>query len=128
MIYLLDKSALATRHGDKARSRLERLILAGQLGVCEISALEILYSARGPKDYSRLEADLRAYRWLGTTQLCLERALSVQAMLATRGQHRVPIPDLIIAATAEQHGVTVLHHDRDFEIIAGVTDQPVERI
>jgi predicted nucleic acid-binding protein len=46
-----------------------------------------------------------------------------------RGQHRIPsIPDLIIAATAELAGLTVLHLDKDFEVIAQVTGQPVERL
>jgi len=38
------------------------------------------------------------------------------------------IPDLIIAATAELAGLTVLHLDKDFEIIAEVTGQPTERL
>jgi hypothetical protein len=52
----------------------------------------------------------------------------VLALLAGRGQHRAPsIPDLIMAATAELAGLTVLHLDKDFEVIADVTGQPVER-
>lgn len=38
------------------------------------------------------------------------------------------MPDLIIAATAELAGLTVLHLDQDFEVIAQVTGQPVERL
>ena len=38
------------------------------------------------------------------------------------------IPDLIIAATAELTGLTVLHFDKDFDIIAGITGQPLERL
>ena len=50
-------------------------------------------------------------------------------MLADRGQHRAPsIPDLIIAATAELAGLTVLHLDKDFDLIAAVTGQPIERL
>ena len=50
-------------------------------------------------------------------------------MLADRGQHRGPsISDLIIAATAELAGLTVLHVDKDFEVIADITGQPVERL
>jgi predicted nucleic acid-binding protein len=53
--------------------------------------------------------------------------VEILALLADRGQHRAPsIPDLIIAATAELAGLTVLHLDKDFEIIAAVTGQPVE--
>jgi len=57
------------------------------------------------------------------------RAVEVLALLAERGQHRAPaIPDLIIAATAELAGLTILHLDQDFEVIAQVTGQPVERL
>ncbi|MFR9750997.1 PIN domain-containing protein [Nocardia sp. 004] len=46
-----------------------------------------------------------------------------------RGHHRAPsIPDLLIAATAEQGKLIVLHADEDFEIISEITGQPVERL
>ena len=49
--------------------------------------------------------------------------------LAGQGQHRAPsIPDLLIAATAERAQLTVLHLDKDFELIAGITGQAVERL
>jgi predicted nucleic acid-binding protein len=58
-----------------------------------------------------------------------DRAVDVLTLLADRGQHRAPsIPDLIIAATAELAGLTVLHLDQDFDVIAQVTGQPVERL
>ena len=51
------------------------------------------------------------------------------ADLAERGKHRAPsIPDLLIAAVAELAQITVLHADKDFELIAEVTGQPVERL
>ena len=51
----------------------------------------------------------------------------MQQLLADRGQHRAPsIPDLVIAATAELAGLTVLHFDKDFDLIAALTGQPVE--
>jgi predicted nucleic acid-binding protein len=58
-----------------------------------------------------------------------ERAVEVQLLLAEQGQHRAPsIPDVIIAAIAELAGLTVLHVDKDFELIAALTGQPVERL
>ena len=55
------------------------------------------------------------------------RALELQSVLAERGQHRAPsIPDLLIAATAELADLTVLHLDKEFELIAQITGQPVE--
>lgn len=50
----------------------------------------------------------------------------MQEALAETGLHRgVKVPDLIIAAIVEHHGVSVLHYDDDFERIATVTGQPV---
>jgi predicted nucleic acid-binding protein len=58
-----------------------------------------------------------------------DRAVEVQSILAERGQHRAhSIPDLLIGAAAELAGLTVLHLDKDFELIAQLTGQPVERI
>jgi predicted nucleic acid-binding protein len=57
------------------------------------------------------------------------RAVEVQMLLADQGKHRAPgIPDLLIAAAAERAGHTVLHLDKDFELIAETTGQPVERV
>ena len=53
----------------------------------------------------------------------------MQLSLAGKGKHRAPsIPDLIIAATAELVGLTVLHMDKDFDLIADLTGQAVERL
>ena len=38
------------------------------------------------------------------------------------------IPDLLIAAAAELAQRTVLHLDKDFDLIAELTGQPVERL
>lgn len=57
-----------------------------------------------------------------------DRAVEILTFLADR-QHRAPfIPDLIIATTAELAGLTILHVDKDFEVIADLTGQPVERL
>lgn len=54
--------------------------------------------------------------------------VEVQTLLADRGRHRAPsVPDLVVAATAELAGLTVLHLDKDFNLIAEVTGQPTER-
>jgi predicted nucleic acid-binding protein len=58
-----------------------------------------------------------------------DRAVEILTVLADRGQHRAPsIPDLIVAATAELAGLTVLHLDNDFDLIGEITGQPLERL
>lgn len=46
-----------------------------------------------------------------------ERAIELQHELGRRGQHRLPIPDLVISAAAQATGLVVLHYDSDFERI-----------
>lgn len=63
-----------------------------------------------------------------TQEICA-RALEVQSRLASRSQHRGCGPaDLLIAACAEVHRVTLLHYDSDFDRIAGITGQTVRWI
>lgn len=50
----------------------------------------------------------------------------MQRLLAAKNQRGRKVPDLLVAAAAEAEGLTVLHYDADFDLIAGVTGQPVE--
>jgi predicted nucleic acid-binding protein len=52
-----------------------------------------------------------------------------QRDLADRSWHQSASPvDLVVAATAAHHKLTLLHADRDFDAIARITGQPVRRI
>lgn len=56
-----------------------------------------------------------------------DRAREIQAELVARGQHRaVALPDLLVASVADVEGLTVLHYDGDFDLIAAITGQPTE--
>jgi len=128
-IYLVDKSALEQRrHVDAARDLLTLLLSQGALASCHIIALEVLYSARNLADYESLQVDIAALPWLPVTVEAMDRAMEVQDLLARRGQHRMPLPDLMIAATAELHEATVLHYDHDYDLISAVTGQPAQWI
>ena len=127
-IYLADTSVyvLQGRHPE-VRRRFESLLVAGRLAACEMTALEYLNNAPHPKGYEILWGALRTQRWLDVTAEAMSRALDVHRSLARQSQHRhFRLPDLVIAATAEVHGVTVLHYDTDYDRIAAVTGQPVE--
>lgn len=55
------------------------------------------------------------------------RALAVQTALWRSGRIRaVGFPGLLIASVAEREGVTILHYDGDFDLIAQVTGQPTQ--
>jgi len=125
--YLADKSALARVHLAPVASRLESLFLAGEVATCGIVDLELLFSARSTADYLAILADQRSLPRAEVGEAGIERAVVVQTALARKGHHRsLSIPDLLIAAVAEAAGLTVLHYDSDFDLVAEVTGQPTE--
>lgn len=127
MRYLIDKSALARMQVEAVQKRLAPILEAGEAATCSIIDLEVLFSARSREDYDQIRRRRAlAYHSVPITEAIFQRAIEIQAGLAKSGRHRVPIPDLIIAATAESAGLVLLHYDRDFDLIAEVTGQPME--
>ena len=126
--YLADKSALARFPNPTVERRLRPLVEEGLVATCAIVDLEVLYSARSAADYQAILEERRGFESVPITPEVMDRALEVQGLLARRGQHRVPIPDLILAAAAEIAHVAVLHYDADFERIAEVSKQKQEWI
>ena len=126
--FLADKSALARLHLPEVRSILGPLIENGLVATCAVVEFEILWSTRSPQQYSEVYEDRSiGYEWLSTDDTDWRRALDVQGQLWATGRMRaVPLPDLLIAAVAERHRVTVLHYDADFDTIADLTGQPTE--
>jgi predicted nucleic acid-binding protein len=127
--WLADTSAVVRLLRDeRAYVRWEDMIARRLVAICPITELEILYSARSPADRADLLDDLgEAFGWLAVPDRAYERALAVQAELTARGQHRAPGPvDLLVAAAADLHGVTLLHYDRDFDQIADVSGQAMQ--
>lgn len=102
---------------------VEQLGAAGRLGRAGICDLEVGFSARNAQEWDQLIGALRAFQLVETTSAHVQRALQVQRLLAERSQRGRKIPDLLIAAAAEQLGVVVLHYDADFDEIAAVTGQ-----
>ncbi|HEX8690410.1 MAG TPA: PIN domain nuclease [Solirubrobacterales bacterium] len=128
--YLADKSALTRRETrPEVRETLEPLLVAGEVATCGVVDLELLYSASGRATYRALAEALRGMPRVPVTDDCVRRALTVQAMLAERSQHRaVSLPDLLVAACAEAAELSVLHYDADFERIGELTGQPTQWI
>lgn len=128
--YLADKSALARLGEPAVAARLAPLIELGMVATCAAIELEVLYSTQNHAQYEAVAADRRSgFEWLAMPEEVWDRALQVQRELSPREQlSAVGIPDLLIAATAERHGVTILHDDSDFEIINRITKRPIEWI
>ena len=129
--WLIDKSALVrlARSPDAAEwaGRIER----GLVRISTVTRLEIGFSARSAEDLragvSRPPLARMPVEYL--TPAIEDRSVEVQLVLAERGLHRAAsIPDLLVAATAELAQLTILHLDKDFDLIAQITGQPVERL
>ena len=129
--WLIDKSALVRLAASPDAAEWAVRIERGLVRITTVTRLEAGYSARsGPDLRAGLQQPpLSSLPVEYLTPAIEDRAVEVLTLLADRGQHRAPsIPDLIIAATAELAGLTVLHLDKDFEVIAQITGQPVERL
>lgn len=126
--WLADTSALSRLSNPTVAAVLAPRVETGTVGMCGMVALELLYSARSPAEHARSRDHMRGgFEWLAIADGEWERAIDVQAALAAQGRLReVKLPDLLIAATAERHRVTVIHYDSDFDVIAQVTGQRTE--
>lgn len=131
--WLIDKSAFVRMQGGQVanmaawNSRIER----GLVHLSTVTRLEIGYSARSGaaarEGFATPPLSLMPIEYL--TPAMEDRAWEVQMLLADSGHHRGPsIPDLLLAATAEKTGLTLLAVDKDFGLIAHITGQPVETL
>lgn len=129
--WLIDKSALARLAASPDAAEWATRIERGLVRITTVTRLEVGYSARSGADLREAfrQPPLSSMPVEYLTPAIEDRAVEVLTLLADRGRHRAPsVPDLIIAATAELAALTVLHLDKVFEVIAGLTGQPVERL
>lgn len=131
--WLIDKSAYVRMQAGRAAQIDEwnARIGRGLVRLSTVTRLELGFSARsgdaGREAFGLPPLSLMPIEHL--TPAMEDRAFEVQMLLADRGRHRAPsIPDLLIAATAEKAGLTVLAVDKDFALIAEITGQPVETL
>ncbi|MFI1911777.1 PIN domain nuclease [Nocardia sp. NPDC020380] len=126
-LYLIDTSGLFRILQDKHRQSWMDRLTAGVIATCPVVELEFLYSARSLADRLEKQRLLRdLFGWVPMPDQAYEQAETIQQLLTEHGMHRSAGPvDLLIAATASHHRLTVLCDDRDFQTVARVTGQPV---
>lgn len=112
-LILIDKSAWV-------RADPEEIERHGEPCLCAITRLEILFSATSPAGYAEQQAVLALFRDLRVDAQTIATAETARHELATRGEHRISIPDLVIGACAQQHAADILHVDRHFDVLADV--------
>jgi len=126
LTHLLDTSVLTRLREPTVRERIDPGAERGELARAGISDLEIGFSARNAAEWDRLADAMDAFELIETTADHVRRAKQVQRLLASKHQRGRKLPDLLVAAAAEDRGLTVLHYDADFDLIAAVTGQPCE--
>ena len=121
--FLIDTSVLKRLDRPEIRQVVEPLAVDGALGRATICDLEVGYSARNAAEWELLVGALGTFSRVETSAGHVRRALQVQRLLAHGSQRGRKIPDLLVAAAAEELDAVVLHYDADFDRIAAVTGQ-----
>jgi predicted nucleic acid-binding protein len=126
--YLADTSALARLNKPEVAAVLGPLIEAGLVATCGVIEFELGWATRTAAELDLVRADrAEGYELLAAHDEDWHRALEVQAALWRSGRVRaVGFPDLLIAAVAEREHVTLLHYDSDYDLIAAITEQPMQ--
>lgn len=120
---LADKSAWVQQaYSEAARDRIDLLRATGRLKLCAVTIAELLYSSRSADEMAADQEDLSLLGVLHIDAEAEDKVTWIMRQLASRGQHRAPsIADLFVAAVALTHDATVLHYDKDFELIADIS-------
>jgi predicted nucleic acid-binding protein len=126
LTHLADTSVLTRLAVPEVGAAIRPLLQTAALARSAMTDLEIGVSARNGDEWYALEDALEVCGALEIDAADFRRALDVQRLLAAAGQRGRKVPDLLIAAVAERHRLTVLHYDGDFDLIAAITGQSAE--
>lgn len=123
LTHLIDTSVVSRLGAPTVRTVIEPLVHEGRVARAGITDLEVGYGSRNAREWDQDMADLSVFGLVETTADHVRRARQVQRLLAARSQRGRKVPDLLIAAAAEEAGLTLMHYDADFDRIAQVTGQ-----
>jgi hypothetical protein len=126
LTHLLDTSVITRLGRPEVRITVDPLAYSGLLGRAGITDLEVGYGSRNAREWDEAMADLSVFELVETTTSHVRRARQVQRALAMHSQRGRKVPDLLIAAAAEEAHLILLHYDNDFDLIAEVTGQACE--
>jgi predicted nucleic acid-binding protein len=128
-VWLADTSAWIwsrRREYPEVRRGFDALLIEGELAICDVVRLELLYGTRSGEEHDRRRLELSALVNCPIGPDEWERAVETQSRLAHLGADHVKVAkwqDIVVASAAESAGIDVLHYDEDFEWISRVTGQ-----
>lgn len=122
MTYLADTSAVWRLLRGQIGDPWPRYVAQGLVGICPPVESELMVSVRADRDFEPFFAVLRStFGWYPVLDDPWRHILAVQRDLIKIGHHRGPSPlDILIALTAQEHRLTLIHADGDFASIAKV--------
>jgi predicted nucleic acid-binding protein len=122
MTYLADTSAVWRLLRGQIDQPWPSYVARGLIALCGPVEAELMVSVRAERDHEPFFAVLsRTFGWCPTPDDPWRQVLAVQRDLLRIGHHRGPSPmDIVIALTAAEHRLTLLHADADFDAIAKV--------
>ncbi len=130
MTYLADTSMVVRlRRGQDIAPHWVDAVKAGLVGICPAVEAELTRATKSKADRDQLRSQLRTvFGWHPMPDDAWRFVEQVQGSLVDLGQHKGPsVVDLLVAATAEAWGLTILHVDADFDTIARVSALRVQR-
>ena len=119
-LFIADTSAHHRADDRRVRDEWIAAYEQGTLLSCLVVRFELLYSARNVGEFEEIDSNLGDLRDVPITVSVQRAAIAAMRQLAERGQHRVKLSDLLIAAAAQEAAVGVLHCDADFDLLATV--------
>ena len=126
---LIDTSALAVADRLPVTSAFSSVLRAGAVLTCPFLDAEALAIARSPGEYAEFAAARRlVYRSVPLCGAIGDRMSELQSLLARHAHLQRASPgDLLVAATALEYGLKVVHYSAVFELLGqlGRLDQAV---
>ncbi|WP_345035509.1 PIN domain-containing protein [Streptomyces sannanensis] len=121
-MYLADTSVVSRFLRGQIDDPWPRHVAQGLVAICPPVECELMPGLRAERDYEPFTTMLsQTFGWVPALDDPWPRVMSIQRDLVAIGHHRGPSPmDILIALTAQQHRLTVLHVDDDFGAIAKV--------
>lgn len=130
---LFDTSALIeflNRTGSPWDTAVETLLTNdADVAIADITLTEVLQGIRSERDYREVRASLMTFPILSLKDHdSYIKAADLYRKCRAKGLTIRSTVDLLIARTAIENNAELLHHDRDFEVIASVSPLRLYRI
>ncbi|MBY0226985.1 MAG: PIN domain-containing protein [Hyphomicrobium sp.] len=130
MTFLVDTSALIHLLRDKTgrvAERYDQLVKGAPVALSRMTEFELLNGARDEKELSRLRKLLAGETLIDIPATAWNESAQIVFDLRRRGTTLMNVFDCLIAYTAIQHDLELIHDDTDFERIAEVRPLQLHR-